>query len=284
VTKASDNIFPKVTFVEGSAPSSPSATDFHLYFDSSDHLLKYKDSSGTVKILGQGVADQGTFTYLDGTVGSAPATPASGKLRLYAKTGKVLAVKDDAGVETVLGAGGGSGALVFLEAHTASSSASLAFTSFISSTYDTYVFELVDVLPATNATWLIAHAGTGGGPTYDTGANYSHTSYRYTSGAASGAAGAAGDTSMWITNGTDTLSNDATWNGVSGFVKLYNPGSATYKKWVGEAAYRTSGSVYESLVNSGVYQSTTAMTAIRFQMVSGNIASGTIRVYGMSKT
>jgi hypothetical protein len=58
--------------------------------------------------LGQGVADQGVITYLDGTVAAAPGTPAAGKLRLYAKTGKVLAVKDDAGVETVLGAAGGS--------------------------------------------------------------------------------------------------------------------------------------------------------------------------------
>jgi len=48
VTKASDNVFPKVTFVEGAAPASPSASDFHLYFDSSDHLLKWKNSAGTV--------------------------------------------------------------------------------------------------------------------------------------------------------------------------------------------------------------------------------------------
>ncbi len=45
---ASDNIFPKVILVEGSAPSSPSASDFKLYVDSSDHLLKIKNSAGTV--------------------------------------------------------------------------------------------------------------------------------------------------------------------------------------------------------------------------------------------
>lgn len=54
MTKASDNIFPKVTFVEGSAPSSPSATDFHLYFDSGDHLLKWKNSAGTVTTIATG--------------------------------------------------------------------------------------------------------------------------------------------------------------------------------------------------------------------------------------
>jgi hypothetical protein len=55
---------------------------------------------------GAGLADQGVITYLDGTVAAAPATPASGKLRIYAKTGKVLAVLDDTGAETILGAAG----------------------------------------------------------------------------------------------------------------------------------------------------------------------------------
>ena len=54
-----------------------------------------------------GLVDTGVITYLDGTVAAAPATPGAGTLRIYAKTGPALAVKDDAGNETVLGAGGG---------------------------------------------------------------------------------------------------------------------------------------------------------------------------------
>jgi len=109
MTLVDENVFPKLILQEAAAPSSPAATQFKLYVDSSDHLLKYKNSAGVATILGAGVADQGVITYLDGTVAAAPGTPAAGKLRLYAKTGKVLAVKDDAGVETVLGAGGGGG-------------------------------------------------------------------------------------------------------------------------------------------------------------------------------
>lgn len=51
---ASDNVFPKVTFVEGAAPSSPAATNFKLYFDSADHLLKWKNSAGTVTTIATG--------------------------------------------------------------------------------------------------------------------------------------------------------------------------------------------------------------------------------------
>ncbi|KAB2914601.1 MAG: DUF2793 domain-containing protein [Hyphomicrobiaceae bacterium] len=46
--------------------------------------------------------------YVDLPAGSAPATPASGKVRLYAKADKSFYQKDDAGAETAL-AGGGSG-------------------------------------------------------------------------------------------------------------------------------------------------------------------------------
>jgi hypothetical protein len=74
-----------------------------------------------------GIADQGTITYLDGTVAAAPGTPAAGKLRVYAKTGKVLAVKDDAGAETVLGSGiADQGAFTFLDATEAAAPATPA--------------------------------------------------------------------------------------------------------------------------------------------------------------
>src|SRR5437660_6982314 len=110
MVKFEDNISPYLSLVEGAAPGSPAAGDFRLFFDVADHLLKWKNSAGTVVAIATGtpLLDQGVITYLDGTVAAAPGTHAAGKLRLYAKTGKVLAVKDDAGVETVLGAGGGS--------------------------------------------------------------------------------------------------------------------------------------------------------------------------------
>ncbi len=82
MTKASDNIFPKVTFVEGSAPASPAASDFSLYFDVSDHLLKWKNSAGTVTTLATGTPSgsitssgytQNTARLLGRTTGSAGA-------------------------------------------------------------------------------------------------------------------------------------------------------------------------------------------------------------------
>ena len=61
MTKASDNAFPSLLVVEGTAPASPSAGDQRLYIDSADHHLKRKNSSGTVTDLESGSA---SLTYV----------------------------------------------------------------------------------------------------------------------------------------------------------------------------------------------------------------------------
>jgi hypothetical protein len=48
MAKASDNPFPSVLVVEGSAPASPSAGNQRLFVDTADHKLKRVNSSGTV--------------------------------------------------------------------------------------------------------------------------------------------------------------------------------------------------------------------------------------------
>jgi hypothetical protein len=65
MTKASDNEFPSLLFKEGSAPASPSAGDQRLFIDSADHLLKYKNSGGTVSDVGGGGTPSfvGCFAY-----------------------------------------------------------------------------------------------------------------------------------------------------------------------------------------------------------------------------
>jgi hypothetical protein len=100
------------TLLHGVAASRPAANAVAggtVYSATDTGAISQSDGSSwtTWATISAGIADQGAFTFLDGTVASAPATPAAGKLRLYAKTGKVLAVKDDAGVETVFGASGG---------------------------------------------------------------------------------------------------------------------------------------------------------------------------------
>ena len=53
---ASDNIWPKIIVSEAAAPAAPAAGQFKLYFDSADHLLKWKNSAGTVTTIATGTS------------------------------------------------------------------------------------------------------------------------------------------------------------------------------------------------------------------------------------
>lgn len=213
--------------------------------------------------------------------GSTAQGSGGGVTRSGSTTDGHLAVWDGSNADSIKDGGVASaGALVLLEQHTASGGGTLDFTTFISATYDTYIFELVDVLPATNAVSFSLQMGTGGGPTFDTGANYGWGNIRYNS-AGSAGAGSNADTSIIIAGNTDTISNDANYNGVGGFIRLYSPGGAAYKKVVGEVGFKSTN--VEGISFNGFYQSTTAVTGIRFLFSSGNITSGTIRVYGVAK-
>lgn len=74
--------------------------------------MKHEDIDHTgLTGVGGGLEDQDSFTFLDATEAAAPATPASGKVRIYAKSDGRIYSKDDAGVESgpfdAAGAGGG---------------------------------------------------------------------------------------------------------------------------------------------------------------------------------
>jgi hypothetical protein len=122
--------------------------------------------------------------------------------------------------------------MVLLEQHTASASASLNFTTAISATYDEYLIEFVNIIPATNAVNFWMRMSTNGGSSYDSGTNYSWTAYgmnRF------GAAQAGVDATNQIILNKSTIDNTST-KGLCGFIRLYSPGSTSvHKDVVGEA-------------------------------------------------
>ena len=279
MVKASDNAFPSLLITEGTEPSAPAAGKQRLYIDSTTHLLKATNSSGTDRTI-EGVAA--------GAITSSGLTQATARLlgRTTASTGAIEEITVGSGLSLAAGAltaSGSAGALVLLEQHTASASSSLDFTAFISSTYDDYLFKFVNVLPATSTAILQMRVGTGGGPTYDSGTNYGTQLFRHSfnasavSGADSGATSIA-LTTAWLSTGT---------HAIGGSLELYDPQSTTFQKYVsGKFVYPDSGISNMAVSEMGGQwnNSGTAITAVRFLMSSGNITSGTIRVYGIAKT
>lgn len=54
MTKASDNPFPSILVTEGTVPATPAAGKQRLYIDSTTHVLKYVNSSGTASNVSTG--------------------------------------------------------------------------------------------------------------------------------------------------------------------------------------------------------------------------------------
>jgi hypothetical protein len=172
--------------------------------------------------------------------------------------------------------------LVLLEQHTAAASATLDFTSFISSTYDQYLFELVDIVPATDDTIPYMRVGTGGGPTYDAGNNYGWTGWRWLNSGSGTSGAASGEAQISLTLAIHKAAN---WPPLCGSLKLFNPQSSSTNKLItGQfETFDTAANLPLGTVLAASYQAVTAITAVRFLMSSGNITSGTIRVYGVAK-
>lgn len=181
-------------------------------------------------------------------------------------------------------ASGGGGGLVLLEQHTASSSASLAFTTSFTSTYDNYLIKIGPLIPATDGATILLRVSTDGGSTYDSGANYEVDTFGWRYSVQPVVIG--GGTGLTSIDLTGSLGQKNTASeGFTATIEVFNPLSAvTIKQFHGEVAGRDgTGTFYYGAVVKGRYLSATAVDAFQIVCGSGNIASGTVYVYGYAK-
>lgn len=162
---------------------------------------------------------------------------------------------------------------------TPSGVASTAFTG-LDSTYQSFMIVFQKVTPATASSYLRIVVGEGGTPTYNTSNYFEVCQTVDTAGTVTTTGSSA--SKAFISCGE---SGGAT-GGVSGV--LYIPGpvstASAIKPFVGQTNHDT-GSGFRSSTVFGVYNgSSNAVTAIKFDMSSGNISAGTITLYGMKNT
>lgn len=182
----------------------------------------------------------------------------------------------------------GAGGTVLLAEHTASNSATLDFTSrnapgrsgaLFQSDFDEYEVHLIQVSPVASNPTLEILFSTDGGSTYDTGAHYENNAILWlvSVAAATSASGAAA--SVLQTN----VSNTSGF-GMSMKLTIANPLGANYVAMHGTGTSVDGGSgdrfIGWSLAN---FWSVGGANAFRMLMSSGNISSGTVRVYGIRK-
>lgn len=170
-----------------------------------------------------------------------------------------------------------------LATKTASGSSSLSFTEFDNTLYKYYDFELENILPATDATNLIIRFSTNAGSSYDSAAgSYEYGNVAMESGGSPQNDNSLSATAINLIGGTYSgIGNAAGELGVTGTLKLMSAGSASAKTSI--FGNLSTNSSIGRLVGSTVFgQRKTAQDtdAVRFTMASGNITSGTIRMYG----
>ena len=160
-------------------------------------------------------------------------------------------------------------------------------TSGIDDTYDSYEFHLVNMYPETNNVNFCFQVDTGTNTNYNQPiASTSFRSYLKTDGSGGtlgydGNSDQGNDTALQRILSTGT--GDETKESVSGVMTLFAPASTTYVKHftaVGNGADH--GDFTVSSYTGGYINVTAAITRIRFSFDSGDIAAGTIKMFGVS--
>ena len=174
--------------------------------------------------------------------------------------------------------------ITLISSQTASNSASISFTSGLTSTYKAYKFVFSNMHPRTDAVNFLFNLST------DSGSNYNVTktttyfqSYHAESGVSSGLqygtsfdlAQSTSDQQLTTTTGSD--SDQST----SGYLTLFNPSSTTYvKHFISNMNFAEESNYTQCGFIAGYGNTTSAINAIRFQFSSGNF-DGTIALYGI---
>ena len=178
------------------------------------------------------------------------------------------------------------GTMNLISTQTASSSATISFTSGIDSTYDEYVFKFYNIHPATNDVTFQVNFRDGG-TDYDatkTTTNFFAAHYENDSGT-----GFAYRTGNDVAQGTGVaqLAPASIGNGndesVSGSMTLFNPSSTTFvKHFISVCNAYNASDLSNQEFCAGYCNVTTAIDGVQFSFSSGNIDSGVIKLYGVS--
>ena len=169
---------------------------------------------------------------------------------------------------------------------TASSSATLDFTSSIDSTYNIYKFRFINIHPATDNASFTFNGSADSGSNYNVTKTTTFFDSRHNEGASdSGLGYSTGDDIAQGTGYQDLSTGTGSDNdqGFSGELFLFDPSSTTFVKH-----FFGSGNDYSyhdyafTKYYSGYFNTTSAINAISFKFSSGNIDSGTIEMYGIN--
>ena len=178
------------------------------------------------------------------------------------------------------------GTRVLLATETASSSATLSFTSGIDSTYDEYVFKFINLHIQTDNRNLMMNMSIDGGDNYNVTKTTTQFATYHNEGDTATALEYRAGLDLAQSTADQNLSNGVgndNDQSVSGEMHLYNPSSTTFVKHFTSTfqAVEQQDMSFNSFI-AGYANTTSAVDAIVFKINSGNIDTGVIKMYGVT--
>jgi len=169
-----------------------------------------------------------------------------------------------------------SGGWVLLNTLTASNSASLSDTTSLTANYNEYQIVFDKLVPATNAVQCQMTVRSGG--TFQT-TNYSAPGVGF---ASTSVVGNTATTFIPCSNANSADIGNSASGGLSGAFRVQTPsGTSTYKGWNGQFSFLNQSGGFTGAINTGAWiGGTGAVDGFLIKMNSGNISSGTVKIYG----
>jgi len=232
-------------------------------------------SEAELEILDGATVTTGELNLIDGGTARGTTAIADGDGVLVNDAG-TMRMTNVTTLATYMGTKIGGGT-EFISSSDASGSATLSFTGFDASKFDNYVFKMANLLPATDNQWLRIRLSI------DSGSNYLAASDSYTFYTTANVA--TGDNS-YLGFGYSGAGN-AAGEGLVGEISINSPhlNVPTFVYHNGGLIVGTNGVLEPSPggsgSGSGKTKVATVVNAVQFSFLSGNIASGTITMYGM---
>ena len=228
-----------------------------------------------IGVVNGGTGDSSLTAYAV-MCGGTTTTGAVQSIAALGSSGQVLTSGGAGALPTFTSAG----RLVYLSQLSASNSASISFTSLITSAYNSYLLTYYNVFPITNTAGLNMQISTNNGSSY-IATNYLSGLNRIPYNSAT-AANANSTTAYIITPGLSSTTTNSPGNG---YVILQNMMNSAIPSCGGAGTgYSTASAAFTQFTVGSTNTANTNANAIQLAMNSGNISSGVFTLYGIKES
>lgn len=167
---------------------------------------------------------------------------------------------------------------------TASDSASLDINSTLTDTYNSYFVSFANLVPAVNDSEFVMRFSTNNGSSFTSSGYIFELKHFYVGPSGDGASESTSSSSIRLVLAAGSTASEG---GFTGSMYIHSPTNSAVRTFINWHAFQIYGSVSNTaahLIGGAMVGSNTDDDAFQITNESGNIASGTVRVYGIANS